>query len=243
MSQPVQNLRHACEFRPLRQDGAVDHQHRHTQRAGRIQLGPRPRAARVLGHDQFGIVPLHQCHIAFHAEGTARNDHVAIGHRQLLRLIDQSQQVMVLRLRGEIRKVHSTNRQKDALGGAGKGPDSRCDIRDVLPTILRPTGPRRARQGHQRNACCITHVDGIAAHLRGKGVGCIDNVADPVITDITRQPRCPAEPAHARWDGLRAGRIYATCIRIDGRNPLPGDRFCQSIRFGRATKNQEVGHV
>lgn len=243
MRQPVQDLRDIRQLGPLRQGRAVYHQNRQAQHPCRIQLGPRAGAARILGHNQLRAVVLHQHPIIFNRERPPRNNHLAVGQRHCFWFIDQPQKVVMLRLNSEVMKMHATNRQEDAAGRAGQSFNRTFNIRYVLPVVPILRDPSRPGQSSQGRCDPRTGFHGISAHLRRKGMSRIDNVANTVFTDVPRQSLRTTKPTYAQRHGLRTRIIDTTSVGIGGGNALLGDRFCQSIRLGRATKNQEVGHV
>ncbi len=243
MSQPVQDLRDLLEFSPLRHSGSVDHQHGQAQQPRGIKLGARTCAARVLGHYQLRAVALHQRAVIFHRKRTARYNHIAVRQRYSFRCVHQPQQIVMLGLGCKLLQMHATNGQKNALRQAAQGADCCVDIRHVQPVVSLFRDPGRPRQHRQRCRGNSTGFNRVAAHLRGKGMSCVNNMADPMVANIACQPDCTTESSHTRWHRLMAGRVNTTCIGVGRRNALFGDRFCQSIRLGRATKNQEVGHV
>lgn len=243
MSQPVQDLRDIGQLGPLRHHRTVDHQHRKAQCTRGVQLGARSGAACVLGHNQLRPVAQHQRPVVFDRERSTRNEDVAIGQRHGLGLIHQPQQIVVLGLSGEVQKMHTANGQKHAPSRTGQRVNRTLDIRYMLPIVTLLRDPSRSGQRSQRSRCRNAGFDRIAAHLRGKGVGRVYDMADPMFADVTRQPLRSSEASDARWYRLRAGAVHPASIGIGGRDALLGDGFYQSIRLGRTTKNQEVGHV
>ena len=243
MSQPVQNLCNIRQFGPLRQGRTVDHQHRNAQRARSVQLGACTGAARVLGYHQLNAVPLHQLQVILDGERPARDDDVAIRQRQGARLIDQSQQIAVLRLDRKLLKMHPADSQKDLLRRAGQRRNRALDICDVVPLIADLRLPHGAGQGRQRHAGFMTGCDGVAAHLRGKWMGCIDHMRNRAALQVAGQTVNAAKPADPHRQGLRSWIFDTTGIGIGRRDALLGQSFGQRIGLGRATKNQEVGHA
>ncbi len=243
MRQPVQDLRDICQLGPLRQGRTVYHQNRQAQRPCGIQFGPRAGATRILGHNQLRLVALHQLPIIFNRERPPRNNHLAVGQRHSFWFVHQPQKVVMLRLSGEIMKMHAANCQEDAAGWTGQSFNRSFNIRYVLPVISVLRDPGRPGQSGQGRCSPRTGIHSIPAHLRCKGMSRIDNMADAVLVNVPRQSRCTAKPTHAHRHGLRARVIDTSGVGIGSGNALIGNRFCQSIRLGRATKNQEVGHV
>lgn len=243
MTQPVQNLHDLCEFNPLRQGWTVDHQNRQAKCAGRIQLGASTRTSCVLGHNQLRAMALHQRAVVGFGKRPSGHDHIGIGQGQIDRRIHQSQQVMMLWLGGKIPKMHPANGEKHALGRTGKRVDRSGHIGHLLPSVTGLRDPRRARQGRQRDLRFTARLNRIPAHPGRKGMGGIDHMRHPVVTDISGQTCDTAKPAHAHGQGLPARVLHTTRVRIDRRNPLFGHGFGQRIRLGRSAEYQEVRHV
>ncbi len=243
MSQPVQNL---CDIRqrgPLRQGRTVDHQHRHAKRPRGVQLGARAGAACVLGHHQFNPMLLHQRLILRNRERPARDNHVAMRQRQMIRFIDQPQQVTVLGLGSKVFKMHPTDGQKDALRRTGQRGHRAIDIRDAVPLIAALRFPCRAGQCSQWHSGFAARRDSVAAHLRGKGVGGINHMGHCVVPQIAHQPLGTAESSDTHRQGLRARIFHAPGVGVGGWNTLFGYSFGQGISLGRAAKDQEMCHA
>lgn len=243
MSQPVQNLCDIRQFGPLRQGRTVDHQHRHAQRPRRVQLGARAGSACVLGHHQLNAMLLHQRAVVGLGERPTRDNHVAMRQRQAIRFIDKPQQIVVLGLGSKVLEVHPTHGQKDALRGTGQRSNRAIDIRNVVPLISVLNLPCRAGQRGQGHVGFATCSNSVSAHLRGKGMGGIDDMGHFVVSQITCKPFGAAKPSDAHRQGLRARVINAPGVGIDGRNTLFGHGFGQRVSLGRTAKDQEVCHA
>ncbi len=242
MSQPVQNLSDRRQFLPRRQAGPVDHQHGNAQRPRSVQLGARAGAARVFRDHQFGGVAFHKLKVAFDRERPARDDHIGLWKWQIVRFVDQPQQILVLGLGGEFPQMHPANGQKNAPHGAFERGNSCRNVRNVLPTVALLRNPCRSGQRNQRNTCGFAGSDGIPAHLRGKGMRCVHDMRDRVVAGIAVQPIGPSEPADAHRQRLRARIVHTPGVRVDCLHPPFGKAAGQRIGFGRAAKKQEVGH-
>lgn len=243
MSQPVQKLIDRRQLVPGWQTRAVDHQDGHIQRPRGIQLGARTRAARVLRYNQFGAVVFHQLNITFNREGPTRDHYISVGQRYSFRFIDQSQQIMMLRLRREILQMHSTHSQKNAPNGTVKRRNSCRDIRHMLPAIALLRAPSRSGQSGKRNIRHFARSYGVGAHLCCEGVRCVHNMRDGVIADVFGQPVDSSEPTHANRERLRTRIVHAPGVRVDCVHPPFGKAAGQGVGLGRAAKKQEFGHA
>lgn len=243
MRQPVQNLRRGPQFRSFRNFGSIDHKDGQPQGARRIQLGPRATAARILGHNQLGAMAAHQLNIALNSERPARDLDVRVGHRHPVRLIHQTQQVVVLGLGREVVQMHTAHGKEHALSRTVQRLDSSVDIRDTDPIVCLSFHPRRARQCSQRRVRLGAGLRGVPAHLRGKGVRGVDHMGHAMVADVTCQPFGPTKAANTGWQRLRARIVDTPRVRIGRVKPLFRHSFGQSIGLGCAAKNKEVGHV
>ena len=79
MIQPLQHLRDAAHLRPVGDEGAVDHHDRQRQFAGRIQLRPRARSARILRDDHLNPVVTEHRQFAFARKRSTIHDQVMMG--------------------------------------------------------------------------------------------------------------------------------------------------------------------
>ena len=242
MSQPVQDLRGGCQLGPLRDNGSVNHQHGQPKVARGVQLGARTGAARILGHDQFDLVGLHQGDIVVQRERPTRNNDLRLGHRDTVGFIDQSQQIVMLGLRSKLLQMHAANSKEHPLGRALQRRNRSRNIRHVTPVIASAALPCRTGQRGERNSRLGARLGGVPAHLRGKGMGCVNDMGHRVFGDVACQSVGPAKPADARGQGLRARVFHPTRIGICGIHPLFAHSFGQGVGFGGAAKNQEMGH-
>lgn len=243
MSQPVQNLSNARQFHPLRQGRTVDHQHRQAQRPRGIQLGPRAKAACVLGHDQLDLMTLHQRLIISQSERPARDNNIAVRQRQVARFIDQSQQVAVLGLGSKVVKMHPAHGQKHQLRRTGKRGNCAVDIRNMVPAVSVLFHPRRTGQRSQRHPNLLASGHRIGTHLRGEGVRGVDHMGYSMVAQIGGQTGNAPEPAYAHRQRLRARIVDPTGIGV-GRWDAPfGHGFGQGVGLGGAAKDQEMCHA
>ncbi len=243
MSQPVQNLLHAQKLRPVRQDGAVDHQNRQSKQTRGIKLGARAGPARVLRNNQLRTVVFHQRAVIVQRERAARNYHIAVRKRWGRGGIHQPKQVVMMRLTGKILKMHSAHGQEHAPRWPLQFVYGGRDIRDVLPLVACLWAPFGSGQSRKRRAGQSARLKRILAHLRGKRMCRVDDMTDPVLLYVARKTFWPSKPSDADRNGLRARRIHAPGIRIDGPDTPARNGAGQGIGLGRAAKDQEVGHA
>lgn len=244
MTKPAQNRSDIMGLGARGQGGPVDHDDRNAKRACGKDFGLRAAAARVLGHHAGDAMMAHQRQIARGCERPAIQHHRMIGKRRgRIGRIDQAQQIEMLGIEGKFGQMHSAHGQQDTFARPPQR-GARCgNIGHMDPAIARFRLPRRTAQRNQRRSRDLRGVDGIAADLRGKGMGCIDQMADRVIADIARQPAGPAKAANAARKRLWRGPVDASGQRY--RAGQSGRRHGGAKRrgLGCAAKDQGVeGH-
>ena len=242
---PVHHRRYGPGNRALWQFWPVDQDHRQLQGAGRRQFGIRPRTTGVFGHDGVDCMGLQQRQIARFGEGaTGDQDRGSEqGQRQrAARRIDKAQQVVVLGLPGESRQMQTANRQKHPARRASQRLHRACDIRHLGPSVLGSGLPFGALQRDQRHPRCGSCVYGMGRHLGGKGVGGIDQMADPIVGQIADQPLGATKTAHSGWHRLGARTGDATGVGQGGRQTGGGDGMGKGACLGGAAQDQDIRH-
>lgn len=243
MNQPAHHLIQAGQARTRGQCGAVDHNHRQTQFAGRIKLGARARAAGILGHHMGNRVLAHQVQIAPQVEGTSGDMHMRIGKRQgRFGWIDQPQQVGMPGLRGKSRQMLLSNGQKDPGGLGGQRRHRTRKIPDMAPAIMPgrdPGGPLKSAKGHIR---CLLRGNCISAHPCREGMRGINHVGNLLGAEIRNQPRNTAKAPNPRGQGLRHRRPCPSGIGKNRLHPGLGQCARQDRGLGRAAQKKDACH-
>lgn len=242
MSEPVHHLGDRGRFGSWGYRRAVDHDHRQVQRARGGDFGIGASAARVLGHHEVDRVVAHQGHVARDIKRPARHDDPCVRQGQrCLRSFDKTQGIAMPGSDRECRQVHSSDSQKDIGALAVQCGHGTCHVWHMEPAVPGFGAPCRPRQRDEWHAGGGAGDNGMATHLRGKGMCGIHNVGDALaaqIADQTRDTSKPADaqrqrlvarPCHAASQGHGAG--HARCIGSAGKR----------CGFGRAAEDQEVG--
>ena len=247
MTQPAQHLGHRARHLPrglvwLRaQVRSRDQYDGQAQGLGCVNLGARTAAAGVFGDDMRDMMGAQQVQITLQGERPARDDRRRIGQRQHAGRIDQAQQIMVPGLCGESGKVLFADGQKHPRRGLGQGGDGRCDIRNEMATG-EPT-PGRALEPQQGDIGSGTGGDGVAAHLRGKRVGGIDDMGDAFRNQPGVQALDAAETANPCWQVLGSRRVGASGIGKHRVNAAHGQCPGEGAGFGCAAQQKDALHV
>ena len=240
MSEPVHHFGHCLDTGAGRDQWAVAQDHRQRQYAGGVKFGTGTGTTRVLGDKPLNAVGFQQRKVTVQREGTARDHRDGLGQRQRFGgRINQSQQVVMLRLCGEGRQVLPTDGQKDAGRFAGQGLHGGTYITHMGPAV---TGPRRAFQRHQRHSGSGTGGDGVAAHSGGEGVGGVDDMCDSFGLQVADKAGYSTKTARALRDRLRCGTFGAAGVGIAGVQPGSDQGAGHFIGLGGAAKQKDAGH-
>lgn len=243
MTQPRQHIFRAMDLVPLGNGGAVDHQHRQAQFARGDEFRFGARAARVLADHKVDGVALQQRTIARGGKRPAIDHKRVVRQRwRLVRLIDETQQVMVLRLRSKCSDVHPPQRQQNAQAGAGERGNGRVDIGHRAPAVPCDRLPGGARQRDVRHVDAPGGLNGMSAHRGGEGVGRVDQMGHARFAQVIGKPVHAAEPADTHRHRLRARAFGAASIAESSGDAMSGQKAGQRAGFGGATQNKDFWH-
>ena len=249
MIQPGQNPGDTGQIRAYWQHWPGDHQHRQAQRPGGVQLGPRTAAARVFANNKLGFMLLHQGGIAGDVKRPTGNDHLTSGQRRragvtgIARVINQTQQVMMLGLGGKPGKMHPAQRQKHPFWRGIQRGDGGVNIGHPAPLIAVDRLPFRSAKRRQWQAKVTAGLRGISAHLCGKGVRRVDHMGDIGLAQIVGQSGDTAKAAHPHRHRLGTGAADPARVRKDCRNALRRHGAGKGAGLGRTAEDQqESGH-
>lgn len=241
IQQPAHNFISAVHFMARRDIWAVDHQYLDVKVPGRINLRARPAAARILGNDKINAVLTQKRKIVFVRKRASGDNRMMVGKGQRFGwLINQSQQIKVLWIVGELGQVHTTDSQKNALWRAGQLRRRIGNIHSSRPAVIFRWHPWCARQCDQRSSGFRTRPNRVATHLRGKGMGGVDHMSNLVFTDKSRQSIGSAKSTNARRQRLGFQRLDPSSEGHNGLNTGLGQFARQGTGFDRAPKQQEV---
>ena len=241
--EPLQHLGDAPDLIPRGQRRARHHQHGHTERARCVQFGLRATATGVFAHHKVDPVCAQQGDVARLVERAARDDDRVLRQgRRLVGCIDESQDVVVLRLHVESDQVHAAQRQQHALWCAAERCGSSRQVGHGLPAVVRLGLPGLACQRQQGNASLRAGCDGIGAHARRKRMGGVDDVGHAFVLQMTYEASHTAEAADTHGNRLRSGLRHPAGIRQRGVLATFGQGQRQRTGFGRAAQDQDIAY-
>ena len=243
MTKPCHHLCDAAHPVPGRHLWAVDQDDGQAQLPRGNQLCLCPRPARVLGDDMADAMCAHQGKVAVNGEGASVDHHRGLRQRQGgFGRIDKAQQIVVPGFGGKGRKRLLADGQKDPRATVRHGGNGGFGIRHKRPSVACLRGPCGPHHDQQRNTGGGAGGGCIAAHLRGKGMGGIDNMAYPVRGQVRHQPRNAAKTTNPHGQGLRLWHPGAPGIGKHRVKPGPGYGGGQLACLGGATKDQDARH-
>ena len=221
------------------QVGAGDDDDRNAEAGGGGEFGHGRRAAGVLGHHDLYAVLLQQGAFGGFVVGAAGGQHEGAGRGGGGR-VDRAEDVVVLRRRGEWREVFLADGEEDAAGYRAERVGGFLDGGDFMPGRAGGAGPGGAVYRQQRRPGLGGGGGGVVGHLRGEGVGGVEQGVDLVLAEVGGQAVDAAEAADAAGDRLRDGVAGAAGER-QGRVPRAvGERAGQAGSFGGAAEDQDV---
>ncbi len=240
---PVQNLVNAVHLGPVGKGRAINHQDGQSKGAGGAQLGIGTTASRILRHDQIDAMGAHQRVIARHRKRPAINDHMVVGQRgRDLGRIDETQQIAVLRLRGERVQMHSADCQHHAARRPIQRGDGGRNVRHTLPVVARLRPPCQPGQGDKRDICYGAGGNRVGAHLHGERMSCVHYMRDSFARQMFGQTFHPAKAAYMHRYRLRLWPRHPACIAERRGKSRGGQALCQLTGLGRATKDKDFWH-
>ena len=242
MTKPHQDLGHVLHAQPLGQLRPRDHNDGQAERAACIDLGARAIAAGIAGDNPGDAARSQHLQLTVKRERAARHDDISLKWQCALGRIDKSQCVRVLRLLGERGDMLSADCEEDARRSLGQGRNGGREIRDLIPLITGHFDPRGAFESDQRRSRFGTGRDRIAAHLRRKGVGGVDDMRDTFLPDVIGKSAHAAKAAGAGRQRLSGRRASAAAIGIDRIDAGARDLSGEQIRIIGSAQNEGARH-
>ncbi len=243
MSNPVQNLFNGADFVSLRRVGPVDHEYRQAEPSGGIDLGASAFASGIPGNEEIDPVLFQKVTLSRFCKWPSINDDVMVWQcGALLRGVDKSQEIVMMRFGLEDRDFRSPNGKEDPSGDTAKRPGGLRHVRHSGPAVTRTGRPRRSCKRDHGYARSCTCRDRVPTYLCGERVRGVDQMSNRVVLEIVDQARCAAKSSGSSRQRLCDGVHHATGVGERGTHPQGGDVRREGARLGGATQDQEIWH-
>jgi len=227
---------------PGRNEWAGNHDNGQPECARSFDLRYGRVSARVLRQDRLDAMLAEEADIVIGGERAARLDDFDV--RQIGRLggaVDQADNVAVLWRGLQVSQGKTADGAEDRAGFGAERCDGGRHVLDLNPNISSLFYPGGPLQREQRRICQARRFDGVAAHLRGKGMRGVDQKIDAFGLEIVGEPFGATKAAAAGFNGLRPGRKRPASKRQDGFEPeVCRNKFRERARFGRAAEKEHA---
>ena len=243
MTKPVHHSMHTRRNLPCRQSGAVDHDDRQPQHTGRMDFGHGPETPAVFCNNSVYLVRPEHVKILRSLKWAARNNRGNMRQRQRsLRRVDQTQQIMVLWLRGELGQMLAPYCQKDPHSLSRQRTRRAFDIWHRSPPIPDIGLPCRSLQRNQRHASLRSGLHSVGTHLGSERVRRIDQMADTLRPQIFCQPSYSAKSSRSCWQRLDLWMCHPASIRQNSGQPGQIHSLGKRAGLGRSAQNKDIRH-
>ena len=243
MIDPRQHIGDVMNGLRLWQGWPVDDEDGQAERSRRVDLGAGALPSGIFGDDQINGVIAHQGKVSVQRERAAIHQQMVAGQCGWhVWRIDEAQQIMMLRLRGEGFDMHAPECEHDAAGRAVERSHRAGDVRHTGPAITLPRHPFRTGEHQVRDVRGARSGSGIGADRRSKGMGRVNEVSKSSRLQERGQPFSAAKAADTHRHRLGTG--IAGPSGIAQHRPLAafGQSFRQLARLGGAAQDQDVAH-
>ena len=241
MSKPAQNRVHVMHDRSRANLWPFDHDDRSLQRTRSNDFRQCPGAACILGHHQLNIMRVHQVQIPFNRERSTIKDDRRIRQRNaLLGRVDETQNVLVLRVWRESAEMHASNGQHYTRRRSVECCNGARTVRYAVPLVPRLRLPRRAFQSDERHASFGTGRNRIVTHLAGKGMCRVDDMSCGCRAEIIAEPFNTSKTTNAHLQSLGLWARNTSSQRQRGARIDIGQPRAEIRLFKRAAQYQKV---
>lgn len=242
LREPCHRLFRGGNSRPWRYGGTSYHIDRHPKRARRLDLGYRGRSARIFGENSLYAVFKEQADIILGGEGSASSDDDGIrqGMRRF-RHINQPDDVPMLRGSAQLGKSEPPHAAKNRPGLRPNCRHGSSEIRDVYPVIFWLSFPGRPLDREEGNIRRGGGFDRVAAHAAGERVGGVNEDANVLLAQMTREAGSAAKSACSNLYWLRHWRSGPAGKRQSGIEArVRGEQSRKRARFRRTSQDENT---
>lgn len=241
MIEPVDNVFDIVGLAAWRHIRSLDHDHLKTEAARGGDLGKCTRTAGIFRNNDLRSVFGHERDIVLDREGAAVDHHrMAWQRRRRAGRIDETQQIVVLRLTREVRDVHPADGQKDPGSRTVQGSDGCRNVGNAGPAVAFAGGPGRAGQGDQRELRGRTGRHGVPAHILRKRVRGVHDMGYVRRAQIVPKAVESSEATDTRWQRLRSGALDPAGEGHHRVEPEFGKPSAKRPGFGRTAQNEDL---
>ena len=240
--EPVHGVLRRRNRWPGRNEWALDHHDRQAKRARRLDLGDGCIATRVFRQNNLDAMLAEKLDVVLRREGPARLDEDDVRQSEGRGgQIDEADNVGVLRRGLQLGEGEAADPAENLPGLGAYRLDSGGHIWRKRPIVAGLRLPGRSFDREQRRAGGRSRFDGMAAHLRGEGVGGIHQHLNALVPKIADEPLDAAKPAASGRDRLGAGRGSPAGEGKRGiETAVPGEQPCKRARFRGAPKEKNA---
>ncbi len=239
MNNPLQHLLRAGHLNPFWQMRSIHHDHGQIEQTRGLNLCPRTVATRVLGNDKIDPVFLQKRRVAVDVEGAlVDHDLVVWERRRRLRRVNQSEQIVVLWMRGKTGNFGSPDGEEYPQRINVERGHRMVHVRRFNPCVTFERSPWWARKRYQWNTCLTAGRNRVSADLIRKWMRGIDQVGYAGHGQVIGQSFRAAKPADARRNRQGLRRRGSPGVRIDGIVAGNGDLFGKQAGLACAAKDQ-----
>ena len=216
MIEPRDHFVHGLDRGRIGRREAAQHDHLDAERARRRDLAVARDATTILGDHRIDRVRAHQRVVIGCAERSAIGDITDARKRQRrFDRIDATDQIKVLRGRGQRRQFGAAERDKDPTRPLSQPAHGISNIACFGPAVAGNSAPWRPPQHNQRHSRVARGRGGIRRNDIGVRMSRVDDSVDPFVAQIVGKTGSAAEAATADRHRQRRRRLGAAGQRHD----------------------------
>lgn len=245
MIQPGANGLNAFDLPTRRQRRARNQDHPQAQGPCRRQLRHGAGPTGILGDQEVDAMPAQQGGVFSIREGATGGYETMVRQGgRTLRFIDDTQEIVVLRLRRESGQRLTTDRQHDPLRRPRESHHGCRDIRNFQPIVSRLRFPGRPREGQKRDPREGARGHRVVTDLCRKRVSRVYQMGNAILPQIGRQSLDAAETADAARQRLTPRPRHAAGVGQRGPQTARRQFPSQVAGFAGPAEYEQVGcHV
>jgi len=225
-----------------RQRWARDHHDWDLPLPRRTDLGVCRLTSGVLADDNIDTLRPHERQLVIEIKWSSAQDYVGTGRQTiLLRRIDGTNEVAMLRRRAEGRDLCSSNCEEHITRLRSKGCHRSVRVWNLAPVITRRSHPSSTLQPQQRHAQRVGGNYGIRGNARGVGMGRVDDCVDLLTAHPIDESLRATKTPDTRGAAGQQRRLGAPCQRVSRREPaVPRQGIGQRVSLRCASEYEDA---